>query len=128
MKRICVGVCIWAWYTAPIFIHPLAEVIFVVPMCLTAHREIHNIRVKSFEEKPMMVGFRHFISFVLIFIGLTRFGMLDRSILERTGFSVNSHPILFMVLYERQNEMTVLLTAISFLFMMCNWRERNLRY
>jgi len=75
-----------------------------------------------------MVGFRHFISFVLIFIGLTRFGMLDRSILERTGLSVKSHPILFMVLYERQNEMTVLLTAISFLFMMCNWRERNLRY
>jgi len=82
IKRIVVGICIWAWYTTPIFIHPLAEVIFVAPVVLIGASEIYNIRVKSFEEKPMMVVFRHLVSFFLLFIGMPKFGMLDRSILE----------------------------------------------
>jgi len=51
-KRIVVGLMIFAWYTAPIFIHPLAEVCGVIPMVLVGHHEIHNIKMKSFEEKP----------------------------------------------------------------------------
>jgi len=56
---------------------------------------------------------------------MPRFGMLERGILERSGFSEKQYPTLFMILYDRHMEISLFLCAMSFLFMLCMWRDRN---
>ena len=100
-KRLVVGFMILAWYTVPIFIHPLAQPLFLIPMIYMCHSEAHYIKMKSFEEQPSYEGFRWVLFVGLFYMGLPRYGVLERDILEKTGITEEKYPALFVILYER---------------------------
>lgn len=100
-KRLVVGFMILAWYTVPIFIHPLAQPFFLIPMIYMCHSEAHYIKMKSFEEQPSYEGFRWVLFFGLFYMGLPRYGVLERDILEKSGITEDKYPTLFVFLYER---------------------------
>ena len=81
------------------YIHPILVQIVSCHMVLITHSEAFSIKEKEFETATYRRA-RYLISIVLYYILLPRFGILERSIIEASGFTAKEYPIMFMVLYD----------------------------
>ena len=48
--------------------------------------------------------------------------------MEKSGFSKETNPLMFKLLYERHSEICLCIFSFIFLLLVINWRKSNLRY
>lgn len=120
-KRLIVGFFFLSWYVAPMYFHPILVQIVSCHMALIIHSEAFTIKEKDFEEAATYRQARYLISIVLYYIMLPRFGILERSIIEASGFTAQENPIMFMVLYDYHIYICLGLFSLLFLLMVFSW-------
>lgn len=94
---------------------------------LTCYEAFELIK-KEFETLIKYRIMKHTFIFLVNFVLLTKFGALDRSILEASGMSPKTHPITFAILYEYHFMICMALTLFLCINSLLLWRERNLRF
>ena len=70
----------------------------------------------------MRMAARYFIQCFIFYYCMTKSGILERSILERSGITEEYYPITFMILYEKNAVITIAIFSGIFLFCLCRWR------
>lgn len=107
-KRIVVGIMVFSWACVPIFVHPLCSCLLLAPMTYLLHSEAHYIKMKPFEGK----GHRQLLFLILNYMFLPYVSSFQRDVLEKSGLSVETNPLLFMVLYEKHNLISLVLGVL----------------
>ena len=103
------------------YLHPILVQIVSCHIALIIHSEAFSIKEKEFEEATTYRQARWIISIVLYYIMLPRFGILERSIMEASGFTAQEYPIMFMVLYDYHIYICLGLFSLLFLLMVFSW-------
>lgn len=128
IKRLIVGFAALAWYLAPMYIHPF----LIGPVCLVTcwivHSETFNIYRKGYETSSGSFAFRFFFLFFMYLFFLPRVGILSRKTVEASGFTAKDYPWAFTILYDRNSEITLVALCISFVWLICKWRTRHLKF
>lgn len=127
VKRLVVGFMVLAWYVSPMYIHPSAIALVTLHMCSILYVEAFNVHRKDFETKGHLV-YRFALLTTLNLFAFPRFGILERGIMERSGFSAKEYPITFMVLYEKNSMICLTSLSVLFAIIVFRWRNRNLKY
>jgi len=70
----------------------------------------------------------HSIIMFALFFYLPKFGPLERSIIEASGWTARTHPITFAVLYDHHNLICIAMVCLFFICAMLVWSTRNLRF
>ena len=128
VKRLVVGFMVLGWYVCPMYIHPIAISIvtfhMVTIICLS---ELHNLHRKgSSKSGHYLLKISILITSHLFFY--PRFGILERGILERSGFTAEEYPKTFMILYEKNTEICFVSLLVIFVMLMFEWQNRDLKY
>ena len=127
IKRLVVGFAAMAWYLIPMYVHPFMIGPVSIITASLIHSETFNIYRKDFEESDNAV-FRFCFLFFAYLWALPRYGILERTILENSGYTAQKYPLLFKVLYERNSEIILVAFSILFIWLICQWRARNIKY
>ena len=69
-------------------------------MAFILFSETFNIHRKEFEAQDSLLV-RSFLYLAINYFVMTRWGMLERGIVERSGFTAEQYPLTFEILYER---------------------------
>ena len=86
VKRLVVGFAAMAWMLIPMYIHPfLLGPVAIITTCII-HSETFNIHRKPFEQSDNF-AFRFSFLFFAYLYTLPRIGILERTIMENSGFT-----------------------------------------
>ena len=124
-KRITVGFLCVAWNVFPMYMHPIAHALVCSKMVFIGNREIFGIHYEG-RENWIRKAQRYFLQFFIFYFCMTKSGMLERSIIERSGFSAEENPILFMILYEHNAVISSVILSAIFLYCLFKWRRRSM--
>lgn len=112
IKRIIVGFFVLSMYVCPMYIHPFFDVIHSVVLCHLATKESFSIK---HSQDYIDVSFRYLLFTLVFYYTMTRYGILERGIVERSGYSAQDYPNAFYILYERNTEISAICTSSLFL-------------
>lgn len=71
---------------------------------------------------------KHTLIFLAFFAFSPNAGPMERSIVEASGMSAKTHPIIFAIFYDYHLIICMVLSLILFILSLFSWRERNLRF
>ena len=131
-KRIIVGFMILSWYVSPMYIHPLAISFVTCKFVFIVNREVFELESKEryylSAERCKNGAFRYAFQCALFYFAMPRWGILERGIVERSGYTAEEYPVLFSLLYENNMQNSIVILSSFFLLCLCQWRDRNLKY
>ena len=127
-KRIVVGCMVLAWCVTPIFIHPTAIIIQVFHLYYIICNEGFHLAQKEFETTWVYQTLKRTFIILVFFAISTKCGPFDRKIIENSGFSPKTHPIMFAILFDYHILICFIGTLFLFILSMNLWRRRNLRF
>mgnify|MGYP001626799723 CR=1 FL=1 len=96
-------------------------------MCYICLNEGLNVSRKPFDD-GFNVYLYNALATVLFYFSLPRWGFLERSIMERSGFTAKDNPALFYWLYEKNLQVSMMLLSGIFVILILNWSKRHSRY
>ena len=98
VKRIVVGFCVLAAYVSPIYIHPLALAYVSFHFSQMISYEAFYVHRKDFESIEHNLYRVALMATLCLFI-YPKFGILERGIMERSGYTQEEYPMVFTILY-----------------------------
>ena len=81
---------ILSWYVSPMYIHPLAISFVTCKFVFIVNREVFELESKerySNAERCKNGAFRYAFQFALFYFCMPRWGILERGIVEKSGFT-----------------------------------------
>ena len=127
-KRFTVGFMVLAWYVLPMYLCPISLVLVNTQLGLMVCYEAFNVRRQAFEDSWLNKLFCHTTVIAAYFIYLPSIGVLDRHIVEASGWKAETHPLLFMILYDCHKQISFALVCLVFVLGILNWRRKHLRF
>ena len=96
-KRVIVGFMILSWYVSPMYIHPLAVSFVTCKFVFIVNREVFELESKErqYLSACRNGAFRYAFQFALFYFCMPRYGILERGIVEKSGFTAEQYPMLF---------------------------------
>ena len=125
IKRIIVGFFILSMYVSPMYIHPFADMMHsfvVIHFCVKESFSIAHI-----SQDYIDVCFRYLLQALIYYYIMIRYGILERGIVERSGYSAQDYPNVFYILYERNTEISTIWASCIFLLGLFQWRTKSLK-
>ena len=86
-KRVVVGFFFLTWYCTPAFVHPVALVLVTSQMAYIIFKELLELKIKDFDLSRKIPFFRTILFLIFQYACLPKFGVLERGIMEKSGFS-----------------------------------------
>ena len=127
-KRIIVGFFVLSWFVVPMFVHPLAIQFVTLQVSFISSYEIFHIQKKTFEASLLYPAQQITLVLCLYILVAPRLGMLERSIMEESGFSAAQNPVLFAVLYDYNGLIVLSSFSLFFVVQLYLWKKRHMRY
>ena len=118
LKRTIVGFMVLAWYVFPMYVHPLVFVFVSWHIVQLIQDECFNVWRKDFEQNLMYSLFYHGHSLLMFYFLQPKIGFLQRSIVEASGFTEQTNPFLFFMLYEKNSQISLGLFSILFIVLL----------
>ena len=128
LKRINVGAMVFSFYVLPMYLGPIFQFPVNIFICANITNEAFNLKLKAFEEALGYKLLRYSTIALTYYIWLPSSGGLRREILEATGLSEQTHPLIFAALYDYHTSFCLSFLSLGLIITLLTWRQRNLRF